>query len=173
MFSPQLQCLILALFYANLGLLSASPRPLIPLDSRSDHNETGLQTMLKPSTLVRNTENVTSEAISDADEHDDRDHVGDRMGEPMRLAPLLGSPMDAYKPNTYIILMKENATMVHYVSKLKSMIDSGTSPSGAESKIGYVYPDSLLNGFSALLVGTAFDFVARSPEVSCFFFSFS
>lgn len=125
---------------------------------RQESNSTSTSNQDRPAILLNQTANKASTLI-DQEGHEDNGDIANR------LAPLIGDPNQSYRPETYIVILSKNATASRFISQLKMLIDQDMTPSQDQSKIGYVYAENVLHGFSARLVGRAFEFVARSPEV--------
>ncbi|KAG0142485.1 hypothetical protein CROQUDRAFT_50262 [Cronartium quercuum f. sp. fusiforme G11] len=166
----RLQFLLLVILCTNLGYIPSSfAGSFLQLHKRNDTNlRSTPNAPVRPESQARGVMNTSSLWVNDT--QDDADlNVEDRANEPWRIAPLVGSPIESYRPDTYIVLLTPNATAGPYVARLRTVLkQDASSPSSnatGDSKIGYIYSDNVLHGFSARLVGKGFDFVSRSPEV--------
>ncbi|KAH9816263.1 subtilisin protease [Melampsora americana] len=125
---------------------------------RQDSNPAPTSNQDRQTSLLNQTLTNTSNII-------DQEAQEDNGGIVNRIAPLIGDPNQSYRPETYIVILSKNATASRFISQLKMLIDQDMTAPQDQSKIGYVYAENILHGFSARLVGRAFEFVARSPEV--------
>ncbi|MBW0500412.1 hypothetical protein O181_040127 [Austropuccinia psidii MF-1] len=66
----------------------------------------------------------------------------------------------------YIIILKNEVPVTAYIAKLRDHLDSSKDRLLVEIKIGYVYLDEIIHGFSAQLSREAFDYVIQSSEVT-------